>query len=539
MKRILSFILVFVLVAGLFPLRASADSEYSLLIEECYNFISNGLGQYALSDLYYCYDNFVDQINTSEEFAFWQMYASLTSDLSFDPSMEDYAETLSNVIALQDIQNASDPSAQQSLDNLKDSADVASDARQLLMDGLTLYTDIHGSEFEKEITEIANNCVDAAQFSDEYLQGLGNLYNQFSTFAQYDNYLAEIEKNSSGKLQLAAMEMRNGLLTLMDYNVNAILEAGDYKLLDVDKTLFGNLDELTDKWDEEAKPVSILNTLKNSYKLGADGMLLMGNFILGTENIAKRIRELRALREISDVTKESIFQLEEKFFTAYENGTATEEMANHIVEMFDHLYDTHRRGEYCLYSILKSDSRLLSLLSNTDDIESWYQKLTAFMSEKEWYLKMTVVGPEVLETHHYSVFGDGIASTWEEAAAYCESLGGHLATIGSQSENDIVYSIVRASGYESAYFGLTDAGSEGTWRTANGEPVIFFNWGGSEPNNERSKEHYAMFYYKFADGSWNDGDFGKGTVGGGTAFICEWDVDPNLVDINTLLPQSE
>lgn len=32
-----------------------------------------------------------------------------------------------------------------------------------------------------------------------------------------------------------------------------------------------------------------------------------------------------------------------------------------------------------------------------------------------------------------------------------------------------------------------------------------------------------MFYYKFSDGTWNDGDFGGVTVRGGIAFICEWD----------------
>ena len=31
-----------------------------------------------------------------------------------------------------------------------------------------------------------------------------------------------------------------------------------------------------------------------------------------------------------------------------------------------------------------------------------------------------------------------------------------------------------------------------------------------------------MFYYKYSDGTWNDGDFGNNTVNSGTVFICEW-----------------
>ena len=30
-------------------------------------------------------------------------------------------------------------------------------------------------------------------------------------------------------------------------------------------------------------------------------------------------------------------------------------------------------------------------------------------------------------------------------------------------------------------------------------------------------------YYKFADGTWNDGDFGNETVNDHAVFICEWD----------------
>lgn len=67
-------------------------------------------------------------------------------------------------------------------------------------------------------------------------------------------------------------------------------------------------------------------------------------------------------------------------------------------------------------------------------------------------------------------------------------MGGHLAIIDDDYENEAVYT----------------------------------NWHSGEPNNERGLEHYGMYYWKFKY-TWNDGDFGKGTSGGGNAFICEWD----------------
>lgn len=128
------------------------------------------------------------------------------------------------------------------------------------------------------------------------------------------------------------------------------------------------------------------------------------------------------------------------------------------------------------------------------------------------------------QINSYEVFNNGISS-WDVAEEYCESLGGHLATLTSQEENDYVYQIVRNAGYTNAYFGLTDKDVEGTWVWVTGEAVSYTNWHSGEPNHENSNEDYAMFYFKYSDGTWNDGDFGGRTVSGGTAFICEWDTE--------------
>ncbi len=124
--------------------------------------------------------------------------------------------------------------------------------------------------------------------------------------------------------------------------------------------------------------------------------------------------------------------------------------------------------------------------------------------------------------HYYYLYTGNIASTYDEAAQYCKSKGGYLATLTSQEENDFVYSYILQQGCDSAYFGLSDAASEGNWVWCTGEPLSYINWHSGEPNSENTNEDYTMFYYKYSDGSWNDGDFGGSTVNGGTAFICEW-----------------
>lgn len=112
--------------------------------------------------------------------------------------------------------------------------------------------------------------------------------------------------------------------------------------------------------------------------------------------------------------------------------------------------------------------------------------------------------------------------TWQQAERRCEWKGGHLAVIESSTENFLLYSAMRAKGYENAYFGFSDESPEGNWKWVDGTSTAYTNWHSGEPNNQDGIEHYAMFYEKFQDGTWNDAD---GIIDAGCAYICEWD-DP-------------
>lgn len=124
--------------------------------------------------------------------------------------------------------------------------------------------------------------------------------------------------------------------------------------------------------------------------------------------------------------------------------------------------------------------------------------------------------------HFYYVYDIDTITTWEAAKQYCRDQGGYLATITSPEENAFIYSCLKDLTYESAYFGLTDQTEEGTWVWDNGEVSSYTNWHSGEPNSENPAEDFAMFYYKYSDGSWNDGDFGNHTLNSGRSFICEW-----------------
>lgn len=149
--------------------------------------------------------------------------------------------------------------------------------------------------------------------------------------------------------------------------------------------------------------------------------------------------------------------------------------------------------------------------------------------KKEFEPSNILTGAVEFNGHWYKVIQDNSISDWNAASQYCEAQGGYLATITSQEENDFLFSYMKQEGYSSAYFGFSDSSSEGTWVWCNGERSSYTNWHSGEPNNENQSENYALFYYKYSDGTWNDGDFGNKTVNGGTAFLCEWG-DPEGVE---------
>lgn len=162
----------------------------------------------------------------------------------------------------------------------------------------------------------------------------------------------------------------------------------------------------------------------------------------------------------------------------------------------------------------KSKEKILTLLvENGFDIEGFeYQK------------PKVKIPSDALEHngHQYKIFSN-VCDTWEEAKEYCENIGGHLAIISSKNENDALYKYLIDSGYETAYFGYSDSESEGIWKWVLENESSYTNWHSDEPNNDSGGENYAELYWKFPDGTWNDGNFGHGTESDSKNFICEWD----------------
>ena len=163
---------------------------------------------------------------------------------------------------------------------------------------------------------------------------------------------------------------------------------------------------------------------------------------------------------------------------------------------------------------------------NLEKWQKYYIKIEGYHGTGNY--TFTVKAPTKLtyKGHNYFVYesvNTGVTD-WASAVAYCKKQGGHIASITSPEEDKAVYEYVKSQGYEDAYFGLSDEAAEGTWKWATRQPVVYKNWADGEPNSENDHEDYAMYYHKFSDGKWNDGDFNyNGTDEGEMCFICEWD----------------
>ena len=110
------------------------------------------------------------------------------------------------------------------------------------------------------------------------------------------------------------------------------------------------------------------------------------------------------------------------------------------------------------------------------------------------------------------------ASGWHDAEAYCEFLGGHLATITTEGEQNAVAITLSAEdpGNYNYWLGASDEAEEGKWQWVTGEAFGYTFWGGKEPSG--GSEDFLEFYGTYPNYGWNDSGDNRDNY-----VVCEWD----------------
>ena len=119
--------------------------------------------------------------------------------------------------------------------------------------------------------------------------------------------------------------------------------------------------------------------------------------------------------------------------------------------------------------------------------------------------------------HMYAVYAG--PATWTEAEAYCENLGGHLATITSQGEQNFMEEYVLAADIAPRYWiGGYSESYPFDFQWVTGEEFNYTNWGDGEPNF--SSELHIEIYGNYSGwyGYWNN--YPNKIQ---NSFLCEWE----------------
>jgi len=107
---------------------------------------------------------------------------------------------------------------------------------------------------------------------------------------------------------------------------------------------------------------------------------------------------------------------------------------------------------------------------------------------------------------HYYVLLSPATWAWSERVGV--ALGGHLATVRSQAEQNWIYDAFSRFGglNRLLWIGLNDVATEGRFAWSSGEPVNFTHWSPGEPNNALTGEDFVTMYqpgHTYA-ARWND-----------------------------------
>ena len=130
------------------------------------------------------------------------------------------------------------------------------------------------------------------------------------------------------------------------------------------------------------------------------------------------------------------------------------------------------------------------------------------------------------EGHTYKVLDT--VRTWSEAKSYCESMGGHLVTITSEQEQNVVATLLKQAATWN-YFGYwmgaqKDSQKAPKWHWVTGEAFKYTKFSDGQPDG--SGDYLQMYNYP-DQGNWDDTtSYANVEIQGGYyphGMICEWE----------------
>lgn len=387
MKRVISIVLIMVMIFS-----TTTYAQAAIDPDEKYE-VSENLMQYLRTSnhilLYknknYGYMNFVNNVRGDGITMYFFEMANIFAGTGVEPDKEKYMEVLVNIMATYEMDNASAIAEQQKQDNLKSAKDYTIDIAEIATNAVSLSAKGDVQEWLSIAISGVNNL---AGNIDNWIEAFSNLETIVQDYSQYDNFLKIIEQDADGELKEAASALRTSMEKAMEIKLNTYSEISNENFQNYEEyffeDVFWNALEQTSEYASNAdfkllvdcgdQVVSVVTTLKSSWELGAGIGKLIGNIVIGGEDLANRTMEMRALYDISVILQKKIMEVGEDFVENY-SSEKSEELAKEYVVYSNFLIGCRIRGEYCMYSVVASDAGLLSWANKKDaqEAKEWYE----------------------------------------------------------------------------------------------------------------------------------------------------------------------
>lgn len=422
MKRIISVLLIMILTLSL-SLPVSADELSNILArsvsgEKLFQYMQGDDGKLLTLRKNYGYMTFIGDFKSDALSLYLLEMTDKLINTGATPDKEKYMETLVNIIATYDLDRADDVAKQSNMDNLKTLKDYAMDCTEMGKNAVSVMVGSNSaaSELETTLSTAVDGLGVLIDNTDNWISALSNLETIVKDYSEHDEFLKLIEEESEGELKAAAQTMRKGMKEAMEIKLETYQDVSDknyknYEEFFFSDVFFDSVKQMPEYEDDEALKyfidagdniVSKVGTLGSAWDLGKMIGTLVGDAVVGGENLINRVLEMMAIYDISEILQGKIIETGTEFLNNL--GKDNEEsLVETYIALSNYLIGCRIRGEYCLYSVVAEDAGLLSWFnkSSAEEAKKWYDSKTEKIIAIQNNLLQVITIKEIEELSDY------------------------------------------------------------------------------------------------------------------------------------------
>ena len=346
----------------------------------------------------YGYMTCIEKFNSDVTFLYLLNMSDLFINSGTRPDKTKYMEVLINIIASYDLDYADDISKQKEMDNLKSFKDYALDCAEMGAQAISVMTGVSSSTtpLEEDISTAVDGLSVLAKNTNNWIESLSNLETVVQDYSAHSDFLELVaQKAKDSDLKEAAKTVKESLSKAIKIKLNTYSKISNenfknYEEFFFSDGLFAAIKQTSDYASDESLKFFTecgekVFVLKDAWDLGVSIGKMVGNVVVGGEDLINRVLEMMALHDISDISVNGLFEAESNVVSNIYNNNS--DGVTNYINLSQYLIMTRIRGEYCLYSIVAKDAGLLSWFNkeSQEDAKKWYdgkvKKLSAIQEK--------------------------------------------------------------------------------------------------------------------------------------------------------------